>query len=62
MHRTEFDYLIENAANFLQVKDLSPRWIFHKDIQLGIAAKVELQDAAEFRKSSFSPIYRFQGI
>jgi hypothetical protein len=62
MHRTEFNYLVENATNFLQVEALSPKWIFHKDIQLAIAAKVELQDAAEFRKSLFSPICRFQGI
>jgi hypothetical protein len=62
MHRTEFDYLVENATQFLQVEALSPRWIFHKDIQLVIAAKVELQGAAEFRKSSFSPICRFQDI
>jgi hypothetical protein len=36
--------------------------MFHKDIQLAIASKVELQDAAEFRKSLFSPICRFLGI
>lgn len=42
MNRSKFDYLVENAANFLQVKALPLKWICHKDIQLAIAAKVEL--------------------
>ncbi len=58
MGRIEFNYLVENATNFSQVEALSRKWIFHKDIQLAIAAKVEIQDAAEFRKSLFSPICR----
>jgi hypothetical protein len=54
MNRTEFDYLVGNVSKFLHVKGLSPRWIFRKEIQLGIAAKAELEEAASFRRSSYS--------
>jgi hypothetical protein len=54
MHRTEFDYLVGNALKFLQVRDLPPRWIFRKEIQIAIAGKADLEEAASFRRSSYS--------
>ena len=54
MHRTEFDYLVGNASKFLHVKALPPRWIFRKEIQLAIAGKADLEEAANFRRSSYS--------
>jgi len=54
MHRIEFDYLVDNASKFLHVKDLPPRWIFRKEIQIAIAGKADLEEAASFRRSSYT--------
>jgi hypothetical protein len=57
MHRTEFDYLVGNALKYWHVKDLPPRWIFRKEIQLAIAGKVDLEEAADFRRSPYSSMH-----
>ncbi len=54
MHRTEFDYLVGNVSKFIQVKALPSRWIFRKEIQLAIAAKADLKEATNFRRSMHS--------
>jgi len=56
MNRIEFDYLMGNASKFLHVKNLPPRWMFRKEIQLAIAGKADLKEAASFRKSSYIPM------
>jgi len=50
MHRTEFEYLIENAQKYLQVKSLPPRWMFRREIQMALAGKAELENIAQFKK------------
>jgi len=54
MHRIEFDYLVDNASKFLHVKDLPPRWIFRKEIQIAIAGKADLEEAASFRRKYYA--------
>ena len=54
MHRTEFDYLVGNASKFLQVRDLPPKWVFRKEIQIAVAGKADVEKAATFRTCSYS--------
>ena len=51
MHRTEFDYLMENVDNYLNSKYPSRRWIFRKEIQMALAATSGLEHVAQLRKS-----------
>ena len=53
MHRIEFDYLVEHASKYLQAKALPPKWMFRREIQVALAAKAELDNITEFRKSLF---------
>jgi hypothetical protein len=50
----EFDYLVGNASKFSQIRNLPPRWIFRKDIQIAIAGKSDVEEAANFRRGSYS--------
>jgi len=61
LSRIEFEYLLENAAKYLQVKDLPPRWLFRKEIQVAIAAKADLENISSFRKSWYRSIYSKEG-
>ena len=54
IHRTEFDYLVDNASKFLHLRALPPKWVFRKEIQIAIAGKADLEEAASFRRSSYS--------
>ena len=51
MHKMEFNYLVDNIAKFLQVRVLPHRWVFRKEIQVAVAAKAELKEANDFRRS-----------
>lgn len=50
MNRTEFEYLTQNASEFLQMKQLPPRWIFRDEVQVALASKSSLENATSFRK------------
>ncbi|KAG9229066.1 hypothetical protein BJ875DRAFT_475856 [Amylocarpus encephaloides] len=54
MHRTEFDYLVGNASKFLQVRDLPPKWVFRKEIQIAVAGKADVEKAASFRRKYYA--------
>jgi hypothetical protein len=54
MHRIEFDYLVGNASKFLHLRSLPLNWVFRKEIQIAIAGKADLEEAANFRRSSYS--------
>jgi hypothetical protein len=56
MHRMEFSYLMENAAQYVQAKDLPLRWMFRKEIQVTLAANAHLDSFAQFRRSEFGSI------
>ncbi len=56
MHRTKFSYLMKNAAQYVQAKDLSSRWMFRKEIQVTLATKTHLESIAQFRRSEFDSI------
>ncbi|KAK7967614.1 uncharacterized protein PG986_001891 [Apiospora aurea] len=51
MNRTEFKYLIDNAAKFIRLKAPSQKWMFRDEIQLAIAAKASLKSTINFRKA-----------
>ena len=53
MSRTEFECLIQTVPVYLRRRNLPQRWIFRDDIQVSIASKASLRNAAEFRKRSF---------
>jgi len=55
MNRVEFDYLVSNASKFLRLRAIPPKWVFRKEIQITIAGKADLEEAADFRRSSYSP-------
>ena len=55
--RIEFDYLVGNASKFLRSKAAPPRWMFCQEIQVAIAGRADLGEAAEFRKRLFSSIH-----
>lgn len=54
MHQTEFDYLLGYVTTFLQIEALPPKWMFHKEIQLAVAAETEHLQATDFRRSMYS--------
>ena len=56
MHRTKFSYLMKNAAQYVQVKNLSSRWMFQKKIQVTLVTKTHLESIAQFRRSEFDSI------
>ena len=56
MHCTEFSYLMKNAAQYVQAKNLSSRWMFRKKIQVTLATKTHLESIAQFRRSEFDSI------
>jgi hypothetical protein len=53
MHRTEFDYLIENAPKYLHTQRPPPRWMFRKEFQMAVAAKAELAGMTQFKRSMY---------
>jgi hypothetical protein len=54
MYRIEFDYLVGSASKFFHLRALPPKWVFRKEIQIAIAGKADLEEAANFRRSSYS--------
>ena len=55
MNRIEFDYLVSNVSKFLRLRAITPKWVFRKEIQMAIAGKADLEEAAEFRRSLDPP-------
>jgi hypothetical protein len=51
MHRTEFNYLMENVDKYLNSKYPSRRWIFRLEIQMVLAAISGQEHIAQLRKS-----------
>ncbi|KJZ70778.1 hypothetical protein HIM_09828 [Hirsutella minnesotensis 3608] len=54
MSRAEFDCLVETVPVYLPRRDLPARWIFRDEIQVSIASKASLRNAAEFRKGYYA--------
>ena len=55
MHRTEFQYLMENVEKYLDSKCLSRRWIFRREIQMALATMCNLQHVGSLRKRVLVP-------
>ncbi|KAF2021830.1 hypothetical protein BU24DRAFT_488168 [Aaosphaeria arxii CBS 175.79] len=50
MPRIGFQYLIESAPKYLSKKLLPPRWMFSRELQLGVADKADLAGIAQFKR------------
>lgn len=50
MGRVEFDYLVQSAPKYSDMKLLPPEWIFRKEIQLALAEKSDLANLRTFKK------------
>lgn len=57
MSRTEFDYLIQNAASYAKSKFVPSTWIFRKEVQLAMVEKSDLPNIRPFKKRNFPRLH-----